>query len=170
MPEYIEREVLYKQISEMEELARNRYLDTPHNSPCYSRYMAQLDERERFKHMVCDAASADVVSRAAYDQVLWERDTALKQLRDDYGVGLGEKKDDVATVRHGRWVMKHRHRGGFHRYTGIDDMGEQHTITVDERVEYDDRYCSECGKQSADNFLNYCPNCGAKMDGEEHNG
>ena len=71
---------------------------------------------------------------------------------------------DVAPVRHGRWIMKHRHRGGFRRYTGIDDMGEQHTITVNERVEYDDRYCSECGKQSADNFLNYCPNCGCKMD------
>lgn len=76
---------------------------------------------------------------------------------------------DVAPVRHGRWIIKHRHRGGFHRYTGIDDMGEQHTITVDERVEYDDRYCSECGKQSADNFLNYCPNCGAKMDGGADN-
>ena len=74
---------------------------------------------------------------------------------------------DVAPVRHGRWIMKHRHRGGFHRYTGIDDIGEQHTITVDERVEYDDRYCSECGKQSADNFLNYCPDCGAKMDLED---
>ena len=72
---------------------------------------------------------------------------------------------DVAPVRHGRWIMKHKHRGGFRRYTGIDDMGEQHTIIVDERVEYDDRYCSECGKQSADNFLNYCPNCGAKMGG-----
>ena len=71
---------------------------------------------------------------------------------------------DVAQVRHGQWIMKHKHRGGFRRYTGIDDMGEQHTITVDERVEYDDRYCSECGKQSADNFLNYCPNCGAKID------
>ena len=71
---------------------------------------------------------------------------------------------DVAPIRHGRWIVKHKHRGGFRRYTGIDDMGEQHTITADERVEYDDRYCSECGKQSADNFLNYCPNCGTKMD------
>lgn len=73
---------------------------------------------------------------------------------------------DVAPVVHGRWIMKHKHRGGFHRYTGIDDMGEKHTITVDERVEYDDRYCSECGKQSADNFLKYCPNCGARMDSD----
>lgn len=74
---------------------------------------------------------------------------------------------DVAPVVHGRWIIKHKHRGGFHRYTGIDDMGEQHTITVDERIEYDDRYCSECGKQSADNFLTYCPNCGARMDGDD---
>lgn len=77
---------------------------------------------------------------------------------------------DVAPVRNGRWVIKHKHRGGFHRYTGIDNMGEQHTITVDERVEYDDRYCSECGKQSADNFLTYCHNYGAKMDLEEKDG
>ena len=71
---------------------------------------------------------------------------------------------DVVPVRHARWIMKHKHRRGFRRYTGIDDMGEPHTITVDERVEYDDRYCSECGKQSADNFLNYCPSCGCRMD------
>lgn len=61
------------------------------------------------------------------------------------------------------WIKKHRHRGGFRRYTGTDDMGEVHTITVDERAEYDDLYCSTCGKQSADNFLNFCPNCGSLM-------
>ena len=46
------------------------------------------------------------------------------------------------------WIKKHRHHGGVRRYTGTDDMGEVHTITVDERVEYDDLYCSRCGKQS----------------------
>lgn len=70
-------------------------------------------------------------------------------------------------VRHGRWIKKHKHVGGFRRYTGFDDMGEQHTITVDERAEFDDLYCSKCWKQSADNFLNYCPNCGARMDLED---
>ena len=105
-----------------------------------------------------------------------ERETAIKALMNDAPEQVGYSREDaadcifwldtadVAPVRHGRWIMKHRHRGGFRRYTGIDDMGEQHTIIVDERVEYDDRYCSECGKQSADNFLNYCPNCGAKLD------
>ena len=105
-----------------------------------------------------------------------KKEAAIRALLNDSPEQVGYSREDaadcirymdaadVAPVRHGRWIMKHRHRGGFRRYTGIDDMGEPHTITVDERVEYDDRYCSECGKQSADNFLNYCPNCGAKMD------
>ena len=108
-----------------------------------------------------------------------KKETAIKSLLNDcLGQVSYSREDaadcifwldaaDVAPIRHGRWIVKHKHRGGFRRYTGIDDMGEQHTITVDERVEYDDRYCSECGKQSADNFLNYCPNCGAKMDLED---
>ena len=66
----------------------------------------------------------------------------------------------------GEWVAKHRHRGGFRRATGVDDMGEQRTITIDERCEYDDRYCSKCGKQSPDNFLNFCGYCGAPMTNE----
>ena len=77
---------------------------------------------------------------------------------------------DVAPVRHGRWVLRHKRVGGFRRYTGLDEMGEQHTIIVDERAEHDDLYCSECGRQSADNWLNYCPNCGAKMDGGQDDG
>ena len=72
-------------------------------------------------------------------------------------------QEQMERVWGAEWVKKHRHRGGFRRYTGTDDMGEVHTITVDERMEYDDLYCSKCGKQSADNFLNFCPNCGSAM-------
>lgn len=71
-------------------------------------------------------------------------------------------REQVEKVR-GEWVAKHRHRGGFRRVTGVDDMGELRTITIDERCEYDDRYCSRCGKQSPDNFLNFCGYCGAPM-------
>lgn len=71
-------------------------------------------------------------------------------------------REQVEKMR-GEWVAKHRHRGGFRRVTGVDDMGELHTITIDERCEYDDRYCSRCGKQSPDNFLNFCGYCGAPM-------
>ena len=74
-------------------------------------------------------------------------------------------REQVERMR-GEWVAKHRHRGGFRRVTGVDDMGEQRTITIDERCEYDDRYCSRCGKQSPDNFLNFCGYCGAPMTDE----
>lgn len=55
---------------------------------------------------------------------------------------------DVAPVAHGRWI----HDG--HRIEGGIDWC----------------HCSECGK--SDNFCartNYCPNCGAKMDGGDNN-
>ena len=71
-----------------------------------------------------------------------------------------------AEPKRGKWIKKHRHYGGFKSYTGFDAMGEQHTVTVDERTEYDDLYCSECGARSADNFLNFCPNCGSYNRGE----
>ena len=83
---------------------------------------------------------------------------ALKALRP-------VSREQVERIR-GEWVAKHRHRGGFRRVTGVDDMGEQRTITIDERCEYDDRYCSKCGKQSPDNFLNFCGYCGTPMTDE----
>ena len=66
--EYISKAELYKQIAEKEELARNRYLDTPSTllvpifvNPSYERYTAQLNERTAFKHMVADFPPADVI-------------------------------------------------------------------------------------------------------------
>ena len=92
------------------------------------------------------------------EDVLSALDLALTALR-------GPTREMVERMR-GEWVMKHRHHGGFRRVTGTDDMGERHTITIDERCEYDDRYCPKCGKQSPDNFLNFCGYCGALMTDE----
>lgn len=76
------------------------------------------------------------------------------------------RREQVEEVWRGKWVKRHKHRGGFRRVKGIDDTGEQHEVTIDERCEYDDLYCNECGKQSPDNFLNFCSYCGAPMTGE----
>lgn len=69
-------------------------------------------------------------------------------------------QEQVEKVWKGEWVKRHKHRGGFRRAKGIDDMGEQHEVTIDERCEYDDLYCPKCGRQSPDNFLNFCGYCG----------
>lgn len=52
-------------------------------------------------HGLALAPKYDVVHQSCYDQCAWERDLAIRQLRDDYGVGLGEKKsaDVVEVVR-----------------------------------------------------------------------
>ena len=75
-------------------------------------------------------------------------------------------REQVEKVWRGEWVKRHRHRGGLRRVKGFDDMGEQHEITIDERCEYNDLYCPKCGRQSPDNFLNFCGYCGAPMTDE----
>lgn len=60
MTEYIEKDLIYKKVAEMEELARNRYLDTPSNSPVYARYLAQLQERTSLKFFIAEIPAADV--------------------------------------------------------------------------------------------------------------
>lgn len=91
-------------------------------------------------------------------------------IRDAFTLALSAlrpvSREQVEKVWRGEWVKRHKRRGGFRRVKGIDDMGEQHEVTVDERCEYDDLYCSKCGKQSPDNFLNFCGYCGAPMTDE----
>lgn len=57
---------------------------------------------------------------------------------------------DVAPVRHGRWLHG---KSSFLRIFRVKKSG----LGV---------FCSTCHKH-ADNMYDYCPNCGAKMDGEE---
>ena len=40
---------------------------------------------------------AKVVSMGVFEQIRWERDIAIEQLKD-YGVGFGEKKKDLVEV------------------------------------------------------------------------
>ena len=91
--------------------------------------------------------AADVVSKAAYDQVAWERHLAEVQLKS-IGKSIGEKMDDVQPVKHAAW---------------------DYAMPVDgpERNRY---RCSRCsGFALLDYWGNdvrsrYCPECGAIMD------
>lgn len=73
----------------------------------------------------------------AGDSVAWNIGHAIKEL----------PAADVAPVVHGRWIV----RKAPHAMGGISAK------------------CSVCSKsvQYLGNPLNYCPNCGAKMDGKE---
>lgn len=56
---------------------------------------------------------ADVVSREVFEQVKWERDTALQTLQE-HGIGLGEKTDFEKVVRcknciHSHWEQEPCH-------------------------------------------------------------
>lgn len=85
-----------------------------------------------------------------------ERSAAIKAAKHAWAKGLEPSQyiealpaADVAPVVHGRWI-----HDGRRIECGIDWC-----------------HCSECGK--SDNFCartNYCPVCGAKMDGERKDG
>lgn len=77
----------------------------------------------------------------AYEQIKWERDTAIRQL-ESYGVNFGEKAE-MQRVRHGKWISEE----------------DKSMMVAWER-------CSDCGLCTVDMNLNYCPNCGCKMDKE----
>lgn len=69
----------------------------------------------------------------------------------------------TSTRKKGHWIMKHRTHNEMKHYTGQDEMGETHTISVFESYEVDEPYCSECGKLAGDTSQNYCCACGAEM-------
>ena len=77
---------------------------------------------------------------------------------------------DAVPMRHGEWVWKHRHHGGFKTAKGKCECGRDVYAQIDERYESDDPYCPFCGVMNDSIFLNYCPNCRARMDGERREG
>ena len=94
---------------------------------------------------------------------------------------------DVAPVVHGRWIFTKRHLwykdengnidewrvdNGFHNgpecqicHTAFCEHCTPDWSTTE--CEIGHYYCSECAETSRDAHENYCPNCGAKMDGGE---
>ena len=92
---------------------------------------------------------------------------------------------DVAPVVHGRWIFTKRHLwykdengnidewrvdNGFHNgpecqicHTAFCEHCTPDWSTTE--CEIGHYYCSECAETSRDAHENYCPSCGAKMDG-----
>ena len=71
---------------------------------------------------------------------------------------------DVAPVMHGRWLDRPKNQG-----LKDEEIG---TVGMVDGEPWSSCYCSECGEWlvASDEYPvkgNYCPNCGAKMDGGE---
>lgn len=86
--------------------------------------------------IICAIPAADVVSRDRYDRLLAENDELRKE----------------RPVHHGNWEkrMEHRKGDGYEAYTPV-------------------WRCSACGKDydpATALIVNYCFNCGARMDGD----
>ena len=100
----------------------------------------------------------DLISRAAAIEAILGSFNAIRAIEELHAV-------DAAPVVHARWIYKERHRKSYRQYTGYDAAGETHTIMVLEESECKEPYCSECGAQAAESFMDFCPHCGAHMDG-----
>ena len=94
--------------------------------------------------------TVDAVSRGVHDQVRWERDMAIEQL-ESYGVSLGEKADVVKVV-HGHWFLLDE----------CANAGVYCSVCHKKVYKEDYAWCNRKNKLRS----NYCPNCGAKMDGD----
>lgn len=98
----------------------------------------------------------------------------LEELLEDFIVIPKETPSaDVRPERHGHIVWKERHSGGFRERKCLSDCGNSvftpscnQVARIDDRCTENRPYCSECGKLLGE-FLNYCGNCGAKMDGKD---
>lgn len=48
--------------------------------------------------------------------------------------------------------------------TGFTDEGDMQYIKEPRRLTYSIPYCGNCGKRLCSRFMNFCPNCGGKVD------
>lgn len=75
-----------------------RYIDADVILDIMRDEMAGTGYQNRAMNIIKYAPTADVVSKEAFEQVKWERDTAIEQL-ESYGVGFCEEKELVEVKR-----------------------------------------------------------------------
>ena len=68
----------------------------------------------------------------------------------------------------GKWLWKDRQVNKNYKVTGWTEMGDIETVSVHDDYIESRNYCSVCGKLGDDTFMNYCPNCGADMRGDDN--
>lgn len=102
------------------------------------RVMDEYIKREAFRQLLVDRQ----ITTNFFDNTKRNEDGCIIDLLDKFSAA------DVAPVRHGRWIE----RKSFHADGGVSAK------------------CSVCKNdvQYLGNPLNYCPNCGAKMDGGDN--
>lgn len=129
------------------------------------------------------------VQPQSLEQIKWERDTAIEQLKQ-LGYGLGEKvepcEDCVSRKETIEWLKKVTVTDGITFKTGFEQilydieqmpsvkpqrppgkwLDKKMTIKGAHGMAYGRYACSVC-KKKFPNKSNYCPNCGAEMEGEE---
>lgn len=76
------------------------------------------------------------------------------------------KSKDAQLVKRGKWIWKERHRNSYRIVNGTDRYFKEGDLQIHEEYKEKVNYCSVCGKQGHEVFLNFCPNCGARMDGD----
>lgn len=108
MPDYISRNSIYSKIAMLEDIARNRYLDS-NDDQKFALFSIMMNERTAFKHMIADEPSANV-------------------------------RKDV----HGKWNPENP-------ICPVCGVSKFKGLCVDIRVDWKPPFC---------------PNCGARMDGE----
>ena len=106
--------------------------------------MAEYIEREAFRQLLVDRQT----TTNFFDNTKRNEDGCIIDLLDKFSAA------DVAPVRHGRWEAMH-YEGGILDGTNFDK-------------------CSVCGykrifeDEKLKIAFKYCPNCGAKMDGDDN--
>lgn len=82
------------------------------------------------------------VPQGVVDQIRWERDTALSQLKE-IGKGLGSKMDDIVTMlKEQEAIEPTLTREGRNKH-----YNDYVCPRCDNEVVYEQNYCSECGVQ-----------------------